>query len=300
MLCHILHNTILLNQLDRKTFRISIAAMQLNIQSITLGMPCAKHLIQHILCHLTPRRPLTTSNKRHARLGIFGDDVITRHLSARGQVRIGRQGTPSTPGAQDIRSADLHVLAEVLLAFLEHPLDLLLRRVRQSLGGTLLVRGAHDDTSLPREEEEESTIGGVVIQQSHVVWGVVSGQDDVRPRCSSYGRFDRRIVLGLLLAQCISERTSCEDYIVCVNFHGVTSDTIQRLDTRDFPSLVKNTFRHFNIVGNIRPFRRGSHGNRHVRPGIIMLPLVKYRTILDFLLVQLWKLFLSFLRPHDE
>ncbi len=51
--------------------------------------------------------------------------------------------------------------------------------IRQRLGGSLLVGRADNDAALPREEEEEPTVARIVIEESHVLGGVISRQDDV-------------------------------------------------------------------------------------------------------------------------
>mmetsp|Transcript_28038 Transcript_28038/g.59555 ORF Transcript_28038/g.59555 Transcript_28038/m.59555 type:complete len:908 (+) Transcript_28038:343-3066(+) len=300
MLRHDISDSVLLNQLNRETLRIPLPSVQKDVQRVTLGMPVPQYLVQHVLGHLPPRRPLPPGDERHPALWILRYDVIPRHLPTRRGVRIGRQRPPPSPRAEHVRPPDLHVLAQILLALLEHPPYLLLGRVGERLGVALLVGRADDDAPLPGEEEEEPAVGGVVIEESHVVGGVVAGEDDVRPGRSLHGGLDGLGRSGLLLTQRVGEGTPREYHVLGVNLEGVAGDAIQCLHAHDHPVLVEDSFRHFNVVGDVRPPLRGGHGDRQIRPRVVVLPLVEHRAVLDLLLVQLRKLRPRLLPPHDE
>lgn len=245
-LCHILHDAVFLNELNRKALRISLPAVQQNVQGVALGVPGAPRLVQHVLGHLSPGRPLAPGDEGHPRVRILRDDVISRHLSPRGRVGVSRERPPSPPRAQHVRSPDLDVLRQVLFTLLKHPLDLFLGGIGEGLGIALVVGRADEDGPLPGEEEEEPAIGGVVVEQPHVVRGVVAREDDVGAGRALDGGLDGRLVLGLLLAERIGEGAAGEDDVLGVNLKCVAGDAIHRLDADDLAILVEDALRHFN------------------------------------------------------
>ncbi len=273
--------------------------MQHDVEGVAPRASVPQHSIQHVLGHLPPRRPLPPRDERRSRAGIRRYHVIPADLPPRGGVGIARERPPSPPRAEHVAPTDLQILRQILLALLEHPLYLLLGGVRQRLGRSLLVGRADDDASLPGEEEEESTVARVVIEQSHVLGGVVPGQDDVRPRRPHHRRVHGSGRPVLLLPQRVRERPPGEYHVPRSYVEPVPRRPIDGSHPR-YPSVVvEYRVGHLDVIRDVRPVPRRAKGDGDVRPGVVVLTLVEDRAVLDVLLVQLRELDAAARGSHD-
>lgn len=127
----------------------------------------ADGFINSFLGHLSVGGPLSTGDGNEARIA-SSDKVVTDEAFRLGLVGVADERTDTRPGGKDITTADVDFRLEIVLHFVEDPVDLfftgdwVLRDLARSIGRT------SDGVALPGKEEDNTTVRGVRIDQAHV------------------------------------------------------------------------------------------------------------------------------------
>lgn len=148
------------------------------------------------------------------------DDVISRQGLRVALVRIADQRTDSTPGGQNVSATDFNVLVQIILDLRDDELNLVLGRSGRVRDVAQGVGRAGDGLTLPRQEENDSSVRSRGIQETHLFGTVITRQDNVHTRTRSTDRLHRGIVH---LADRVCERTRRIDHALgvdCPRFVG--------------------------------------------------------------------------------
>lgn len=150
-------------------------------------------LVDRLLRHGAVRRPLAARDgQKSARRHV--DHVIPYEALRAAGRGVSDQGTQTTPGAENVGATDLDIWGQVASDLLEHPTYLVLRRVGFALDRGRGIRRTSDRVPFPRQEENNSTVGGCRIQETHGAWGVVIWKRDVDAGRRLYDGFVFRVV----------------------------------------------------------------------------------------------------------
>lgn len=142
------------------------------------------------------------------------DNVIPSQRLRVTLIGIHDQRTNATPGGQHISATDLDVLVQIVLDLRDDELDLVLGRSGRVRDVAQGVRGAGDGLTLPRQEENDTSVRSRGVQETHLFGTVVPGQDNVNTRTGRTDRLHRRIVH---LADRVCERTRRIDHALGVD-----------------------------------------------------------------------------------
>mmetsp|Transcript_9760 Transcript_9760/g.17688 ORF Transcript_9760/g.17688 Transcript_9760/m.17688 type:complete len:326 (+) Transcript_9760:2228-3205(+) len=308
MLRDLLTNTELLHELNGKVARVSHAAPQPNAfrgaraglvgQSVRFHDP-----IDHVLRHLAIRRPLSPRDEGYSRVGILGNDVISRYGSPGRSVGVGGERAETLPRAEDVGApyvqavASVSGMGQVFLAFVKEPLDLFLRRSVGRYYWSLAIGGAHERLPLPRQEEQKPPIRSINIQHPHPPRAVIPWKHDVRSRRCRHGRF----AIGILyLSHVIREWSSREYDGFGVHIEGFAREVVSYFYSNGFAGGgVGEYFDHFGVVRNARTVFGGRERDVRCSPGVVMRPFVEDGVIISFFGGQLWKFPFGPTLPHN-
>lgn len=129
--------------------------------------------------------------------------------------------------------------------------------------------------TLPRQEENDATVGCGWVEQSHALRAVVTRQDDVHARAGTADRLDGRIVH---LADAVGERTGRVDDALglhvplLIRQHVLQPGTAENFLAAGVLLLVK--LLNLDMVGDSRAVTCGGEGHSQAHASVVLLTVV--------------------------
>lgn len=189
--------TELLDELDEHGMAPCVCADQLDVmcraRSEGLEVELLDGCVDGFFSHGSVSRPFTTCDRHQPGFRSVDHVVSDKRLSVC-RVGVSNQRSKTGPGGKDITSSDLDIGRQVLSDFIQDPLDLFFLGQRMLFDGRGRVRSTGDDVSLPRQEEDDSSVRSVGVEETHALWSVVVGQGDVHTGRGSHNLGDLLIV----------------------------------------------------------------------------------------------------------
>lgn len=227
--------------------------------------------VNSFLGHLSVSGPLTTRNGDET--AIAGcDEMVTDETFGLGLFGVADKRTDTRPGGKNITAANIDFRLEVVLHLVENPLDFFFASngVLGDLTGS--IGSTSDSVALPWEEEDDTTIRSVRINQAHVCRREITGENNVYTRRGSDNFFD---LLVVHLADSVGEGTSCVDDTLGSDGEFIRlavgfGDYVLDASTIELAVRIPGKACDFDVVDDRGAVKGGGHGERDVHAGVVV------------------------------
>ena len=245
-------------------------------------------LVNGLFSHLSVSGPLATGHGKKSRFR-GGEQVVSDKTFRLGLLRVADKRTDTRPGGKNIAAANVDLWLQVVLHFLQDPLDLLLLCdwVGLDIAGRISRTG--NGVSLPWQEENHTAVRGARVDQTHVGRRVVARQDNVDSRAR---RDNFRHLLLVHLADRVGERSSSVDDSLGLDAEFLALlavllwNEVLDLGTTEAAIGIFLEASDFHVVHQSSTVEGSSHCERDVHSRVIVCTIVVDESTPEVVLLQ--------------